>query len=135
MARTAVPQHPPAGTDGKIAGALLLGVAACQVCLAAGAPWGTASYGGSHAGVLPSKLRRSSAITSVVYGALAAVAGTTLVEPVWRRRVLTGAAPVMGAGAVMNLASPSLVERLIWTPVTVALAVTLWRARTHTPPE
>jgi hypothetical protein len=133
MASTAAPQHPPTGADGKVAAALLLGVAAFQVCLAAGAPWGVASYGGSHAGVLPMSLRRSSAVASVGYGALAVVAGTRVLEPVWRRRVLTGAAPVLGAGTVLNLASPSLVERLIWTPVAAALAVTLWRARAAIP--
>jgi hypothetical protein len=64
----------------------------------------------------------------VVYGALAVVAGTRQVNPVWRRRVLTGAAPVMAVGTLANLASRSLVERLVWTPVAGALTVTLWRA-------
>jgi hypothetical protein len=34
----------------------------------------------------------------------------------------------MAVGAAMNLASPSFVERMVWTPVTAALAVLLWRA-------
>jgi hypothetical protein len=33
-----------------------------------------------------------------------------------------------GIGAEANLASPSFVERMIWTPVTFALAASLWRA-------
>lgn len=34
----------------------------------------------------------------------------------------------MLVGTVMNLASPSLIERMIWTPVSAALAVLLWKA-------
>jgi hypothetical protein len=59
---------------------------------------------------------------------LASAAGTSLVPPALRRRVLYGTAGLMVVGAVMNLASPSLVERMVWTPVTAALAVLLWRA-------
>jgi hypothetical protein len=125
--RTAL-SHPAASVEGKVAAALLLGVGAFQVCLAAGAPWGRASYGGAHAGVLPTTLRRSSAVSSGVYVALAAAAGTSLVGAVARRRVLAVTAPVMVVGAVMNLVSPSVVERSIWTPVTAVLAATLWRA-------
>jgi len=59
---------------------------------------------------------------------LASAAGTTLVPSSLRQRVLYGTAGLMVVGAAMNLASPSLVERMIWTPVTAALAVLLWRA-------
>jgi hypothetical protein len=140
VARFLRTHHPPAGSggvvgaDGTVAATLLLGIAAFQVCLAAGAPWGVASYGGSHTGVLPASLRSSSAVASGVYVALAAVAGTRLVDPLWRRRVLTIAAPVLGLGTLLNLVSPSMVERLIWTPVTAVLSVTLWRARGSRPP-
>lgn len=128
MSTSPASSHPAASVEGKVAAALLLGVGAFQVCLAAGAPWGRASYGGAHAGVLPASLRRSSAVASGVYVALGTVAGTTLVGAVARRRVLAVAAPVMVVGAAMNLVSPSAVERSIWTPVTAALAATLWRA-------
>jgi hypothetical protein len=113
---------------GKAAGVLLLGVAGFQAALALGAPWGAAAFGGGNPGVLPDSFRATSAGASGVYLLLAAAAGTSLVPTAVRRRVLYGTAGLMVVGAVMNLASPSLVERMIWTPVTAALAVLLWKA-------
>ncbi|HYI34328.1 MAG TPA: hypothetical protein VEX88_12775 [Glaciibacter sp.] len=123
--------NPPASAAGKVAGVLFLVVAAFQAALAVGAPWGEAAYGGGNPGVLPENLRGSSAIATVVYLFLAGVAGTRFSPPTLRRRLLLGASGLMAVGAVMNLASPSLVERLIWTPVTIVLVVALWRASRH----
>lgn len=131
MASNGDAQHPPASVQGKCAAVLLLGVCAFQIALAVGAPWGAAAYGGSNTGVLPTKLRRSSAVAAGVYAALAVVAGTQTTTATVRRRVLTGTAPVLAAGTLLNLASPSLIERLIWTPTTAALTITLWRAARH----
>lgn len=112
---------------GKTAAAFLLGVAGFQAALALGAPWGSAAYGGGNPGVLPDSFRTTSAGASGVYLLLAAAAGTSLGPPALRRRVMYGAAVLMVLGAGMNLASPSLIERMIWTPVTAALAGLLWR--------
>lgn len=84
--------------------------------------------GGGNPGVLPDSFRSASAGASGVYLLLAAAAGTSLVPTAVRRRVLYGTAGLMVVGAVMNLASPSWVERMIGTPVTAALAVLLWKA-------
>ncbi|MEC5181730.1 hypothetical protein [Arthrobacter sp. CG_A4] len=62
---------------------------------------------------------------------LAAAAGTSLAAPTLRRRVVSGTAGLMAVGAMVNLASPSLVERMIWTPVTAGLVVLLWNAARH----
>jgi hypothetical protein len=113
---------------GKAAAAVLLGLAGFQAALALGAPWGAAAYGGGNPGVLPDSFRAASAGASAVYVVLASAAGTSLVPPTLRQRVLYGTAGLMVLGAAMNLASPSFVERMIWTPVTAALAVLLWRA-------
>ena len=59
---------------------------------------------------------------------LAVVAAGRVLGPVVRRRVLTGASVLMAVGTLMNLASPSGVEKL-WAPVAGALAVLLWRTR------
>jgi uncharacterized protein (DUF983 family) len=59
---------------------------------------------------------------------LAAAAGTSLVPTGLRRRVMYGTAGLMAVGTLMNLASPSFVERMIWTPVTAGLALLLWKA-------
>ncbi|PRY68594.1 hypothetical protein B0I08_104297 [Glaciihabitans tibetensis] len=120
--------NPRASTAGKTAAGLLAVVVGFQICLAAGAPWGEAAYGGANPGVLPENLRVSSGVATGVYLALGAVAGTRLAGPTLRRRVLYAATPLMAVGALMNLASPSFVERMLWTPVTVALAAALWRA-------
>ncbi|WP_432536980.1 hypothetical protein [Kineococcus arenarius] len=117
------------GRSAVAACALSGGVAAFQVALAAGAPWGAAAWGGANPGVLPPGLRAASAGSAAVYALLAVTAGSALVPPRARRRVLTGAAGVTALGTALNLASPSLVERALWTPVAAALTVLLWRAR------
>lgn len=123
--------RPPAGRAGKTAAALLLGVAGFQGALALGAPWGLAAYGGAHPGVLPDSLRTASAAASGAYIMLAAAAGTPWAGPALRRRVMFGTAALMSVGALMNVASPSIVERMIWTPVTIGLGILLWNAAKH----
>lgn len=118
----------PASRPGKAAAALLVVVAGFQGCLAAGAPWGEAAYGGANSGVLPEALRASSAVTAVIYAGLAGIAGTRIVPTAIRSRFMYGTSALMALGAVMNIASPSFIERIIWTPVTVLLVMTLWRA-------
>jgi hypothetical protein len=73
-------------------------------------------------------LRVGSVITLLVYAALAAVAGTSWARANARRRILYVAAFVMVFATMLNIASPSLVERIIWAPVTIVLVITLWRA-------
>lgn len=125
---TPVKEHRPASSSGKAAAALLTGVAGFQGLLAAGAPWGAAAYGGANSGVLPESLRVSSAVAAVVYLALATIAGTSLAPTPIRGRILYGAGALMAVGAIVNIASPSFIERIIWTPVTILLVITLWRA-------
>jgi hypothetical protein len=124
-------RHPPASAPALVASGLLGVVSGFQVALAAGVPWGVAAYGGSKPGVLPASLRRTSASAAVVYLGLAVVAGTRVASPVVRRRVFYSALPVMAVGAVVNLASTSFVERMIWTPVTAGLSAALWKAARH----
>jgi hypothetical protein len=112
--------------------ALLLIVSAFQAALALGAPWGSAAYGGAHHGALPRKYRVASAVASLAYVALALVTLDAGSGGQARRRILTGAASLMGVGTVMNLASRSRMERAIWTPVAGALAATLLRAARRT---
>lgn len=120
-------EHRPASRPGKTAAALLLVVAGFQASLASGAPWGAAAYGGVNPGVLPDSLRASSAVSAVIYLVLAAVAGTSWVPVGIRRRVMYGTCFLMVVGAVLNIASPSFIERIIWVPVTILLVITLWR--------
>lgn len=105
------------------------GVAAFQVALAAGAPWGRASYGGAHGGVLPNRLRVVSAGAALFYSGLSIGVANRHTSVKVRRQVLTGVSALMGVGAIMNGISPSWPERTIWTPTTAVLAALAWRAR------
>jgi hypothetical protein len=61
---------------------------------------------------------------------LAVVARSSTIMPAQlRRRILTVASGGMVVGTVMNLASPSKIERTLWTPVAASLAAVLWLAR------
>ena len=123
--------HPPASTAGKVAAGLFLVVAAFQIALASGAPWGAATLGGANPGVLPDELRAGSAVQSFLYLVLASIAGTRWTSTTVRRRMLYGMTALMAVGAVMNIATPSFVERMLWAPVTIALVIALWLASRH----
>jgi hypothetical protein len=71
-------------------------------------------------------MRISSGVGAAAYAAIAATAWVGPTTRV-RRRVLRGLGVLMGIGTLLNLASPSWGEKLIWTPVAAALAVLLWR--------
>jgi hypothetical protein len=128
MVHTEQTAHHP-GRSAGIAAILLSGMAAFQIALAAGAPWGAAAWGGANQGVLPRGLRVSSAGSALVYVLLAFAARSTLMPAQLRRRLLTVASGGMVVGTVMNLASKSNLERTLWAPVAAALAVVLWLAR------
>ncbi|KRE99230.1 hypothetical protein ASG88_16040 [Nocardioides sp. Soil777] len=102
-----------------------------QLALAAGAPWGRAAYGGARPGTLPPHLRAISGVAAVGYGTGVALivrgAGSTCV----RARSFTTLSVLMSIGTIANGASPSLVERAVWTPVTAATTVFAWRSRSR----
>jgi hypothetical protein len=112
-----------------VAGALIfLGIAAFQVALAAGAPWGAYAWGGQREGVLPRGFRIGSAVSAVVWigAAILLLDAGGFIDP-WPDatvelllRVLAG---FLALGVVMNAVSRSRRERWTFTPVTaVALA-------------
>ena len=76
----------------------------------------------------PPGQRAASAAAAVVWGAAAAAVATDRPRAeVAHRGVRLGLALVSTLGAVVNLASPSLPERLVWVPVTTAVATLAWR--------
>lgn len=127
MTRAILPASAPHRASTGLAALLLVVVGGFQVALAAGAPWGEAAYGGAHRGVLPVRYRASSAVSALVYAALVAVTLGRGPGPTARRRILTAASGLMMLGTMLNLASRSRVERLVWTPVAGTLAITLLR--------
>lgn len=113
-----------------LAAILLVGVAAIQVALALGAPFGHISWGGRHHGRLPDKLRIGSGVAAVVllFAALVALAQGGLVgwSPI-PSRWLTGATWVLAAFFTLNtfgnLSSESRIEKVVLGSVTAVLVV------------
>ncbi len=116
-----------------IAAALLLGVAGFQVGLAAGAPWGDASYGGRAAtedGRLPVPMRVMSAVAVVI---LVLAAWTVLAQggvlssgPVSDgalQNVTWGIAAYLALNTLGNLTSKSRTERVVMGSVSLILVV------------
>lgn len=107
--------------------ACLGGITAFQAALAAGAPFGALAYGGFHDGVLPTTLRVASGVAALAWGAAMVAVTTERPSSDRGQRILfAGLAGVAAVGAFVNLASPSLPERLLWVPVTTVLAVAAW---------
>jgi hypothetical protein len=115
-------------TAAIIAVVALAGVTLFQVCLAAGAPWGRASWGGQHSGVLPKRLRIASGIAALaVYPLLIAyvVSSAGLVDrpalPGAGARAMWATSGLFLLGTLMNAVSRSPVERW-WALVTLLIA-------------
>ena len=110
-----------------LACAILAGLAIFQVALIGGAPLGRMAWGGQHR-VLPAKLRIGSAISIAVYAlfAYAALAKADVVAPFVSESFTSIIMWVMTAyfalGILMNGISRSKPERLIMTPIALALA-------------
>lgn len=107
----------------------LAGLVAFQLALALGVPWGRAAYGGATAH-LTRKLRVSSAVASVVWALIAGVIlhrGGHRVPGLLPARavpvVMWMVVALLAVGLVLNIITPSRLERMIWAPVTLVLLV------------
>ena len=116
-------------------------IAAFQLALALGVPWGRAAYGGTSATLQP-ELRVASGVATVVWLLAAAVVlgragywgsarwSVSFPRATWVVAVL------LALGAVVNFASSSPWERFGWGPLALLLAilcVVLARSREATP--
>lgn len=130
---TTVPdaQHSEGG-DRRLAWLLatgLAGVSVFQLCLAAGAPWGAAAWGGAEPGRLSAELRVASGFASCFWllAALTALAragvATSPISYTFSRRGTWALTALLAVGTVMNAASQSRWERFGWAPVVLGLAV------------
>lgn len=106
---------------------LLVVVEVFQIALALGAPFGMASWGGQHGGVLPARLRIASGIAAgvvyplIIFFALAAagLVDSSLTEGT-RRVGMWVLTAFFTIGALANFISRSRIDR-IWGPITLAL--------------
>lgn len=120
--------------------ALTAVVIAFQLALVAGAPWGELTMGGAFPGQLPLRMRAAAAGSIILLSAFAAIvaARAGLALPRWRRaseRLVWVVVAYTVVGVVLNAATPSARERMLWLPVALVLAwcaITVARARPET---
>jgi hypothetical protein len=104
-------------------------VVAFQLALVAGAPWGSAAWGGTTPGRLPTELRTASAFAGCFYlaAALTALArggvAASAVPHTFSRRAMWALTAVLAVGTVLNAASPSRWERYGWAPFVMGLTI------------
>ena len=97
-----------------------------QLALAAGAPWGAYAMGGAFPGVMPTPMRVAAVVQVGVLAAVALVvlSRAGLMLPGWRRAsgfLIYLIVALLGISVILNLITPSPMERLIWAPVVVVL--------------
>jgi len=112
-----------------VATVLMGALAAFELALAAGVPWGKAAWGGADA-ELATGLRIASVVAAVIYGLAALIilrrAGYgvwTPIPPRWVPGVVWGIAVYSVLGTLLNAVSRSALERAVMTPVALSLAV------------
>ncbi len=125
---TTIPPTRPS-LPARLSGGLFLGLAGFQAALAAGLPWGAAAWGGGQPGQLPVGYRLASAASAAVWLVVATGVGGARLGPRGRHRLLTVLLVLMALSALMNAASRSQLERVIWTPFAVLQLTLLWSAR------
>lgn len=108
--------------------ALAACVAAFQLALTLGAPWGEYAMGGAVSGPLPPALRAAALVQALLWVVFTCVvlsrAGIAL--PRWARAsrwMAWGVVAVMAISTVLNVLTPSAGERMIWAPVALTLLV------------
>lgn len=113
-------------TAARVFTAFVALVVVFQLALALGAPWGRLAMGGAFPGVYPPAMRIAALLQGALLVAIALVvlsrAGLTM--PAWRRSsrwLIWAVTGLLALGVVLNLITPSPMERLIWTPVSAVL--------------
>ena len=99
-----------------------------QFCLVAGLPWGRAAMGGRFPGQLPTPARVAAVVQALFLAGLALVvmARAGLVLPTmrdWAQSGVWGVVAISVVSLVLNLATPSRIERMIWAPVALVLTL------------
>ena len=115
-------------------------VIAFQIALAAGAPWGEVAMGGAFPGQFPPPLRVAALVQATLLAGMAAVvlARAGVILPRWRRasRWLVWFVVAFSAlSFVLNLFTPSALERAIWAPTGLILLLSSAIVAFSRPPE
>ena len=112
--------------------ALISLVALFQLALALGAPWGAVAMGGAFPGVYPPAMRAVALVQVLILGGVGLVVCVRagLVFPWWTaaaRWPTWVVVALLVVGVVLNLITPSGLERLIWAPVATLLCLSALR--------
>ncbi len=109
-----------------VAVAVLVALAALQVLVAGGRPYGRLVWGGRHV-TLPHRLRVGSALAVPLYAGIAAVllarAGVFGTPAEWTAVIAWVLVAYFASGVILNGISRSRPERAVMTPVCAILAV------------
>jgi hypothetical protein len=116
----------------RIFAVLIAVVGVFQLALALGAPWGRFAMGGAFPGAYPPPMRVAALVQigALLAMALVVLSRAGLALPTWRavsKGLVWGVVVLAGAAVVLNLITPSPMERLIWAPVASALFLTALR--------
>jgi hypothetical protein len=116
----------------RIAGFVFVGLTAgifvFQIALAFGAPWGSYAMGGEFPGQFPPELRVAAVVQALLWVFFSCVvlsrAGIAL--PRWARAsrwLVWIVVALAGISLVLNIMTPSTVERMIWAPVAFVMLI------------
>jgi hypothetical protein len=108
--------------------ALVVVVAAFQVALAMGMPWGELTWGGRFPGRLPGYMRGGAVASAALLLGSALVVGARagVFLPQWEpisRTAVWGVVAYCALGVLANAITPSRRERAVWLPVALVLLV------------
>ncbi|MDP2288205.1 MAG: hypothetical protein Q8M73_06530 [Actinomycetota bacterium] len=120
----------PGSVPARIAAAMIGLVCVFQLAIVLGAPWGEFTQGGANEGSLPAAGRAIAGVSLVLLAAmslvlLARVGAGPLRSAAPRLLAVLGWVTVVyfGLGIVLNLATPSTGERMVWAPLTAVIFI------------
>ena len=128
MNKITTPIHRAARIGATIAAALFTLVALFQLAVVLGAPLGELTQGGANKSTLPTQGRIFAGVSAaLVLVMAAAILARTERGPLRfaPRRLIAALAWITtayaGVGVILNLITPSVVERAVWAPVTAVM--------------
>ena len=93
-----------------------------QCCLIGGAPWGKITQGGKHDGKLPISGRIVALLSILLLLFMAGgILSAAQLPPDWPNWAGWSALAIQLVSTVLNIITPSTVERRLWAPVTIVL--------------
>ena len=115
-------------TAALVSTALLAFVVIFQVAMACGAPWGGIAMGGRYPGKFPLPMRVAAAVQAIVMillGCIVLVNDGFLLPAFYSHSTIAiwGVVAIFSLSFIMNLATPSKWERIIWAPVAALVLV------------